>query len=795
MTTVPPTTITSPRFVLPLDGCRPVPLGSYLQGLGVWHAVTRLLDPGALACWRSGHLVLTTRITQEELAAGLLERFAPLPIVSPWNSGSGFAGNGKSKEAERALATIEASADPRLAVLRDTIIAARAVIAEGQARGWGGTKDRLWDDAAKADVVRLCRNLLPDQSLPWIDATISITQDGSGQPSLEFNRLLGTGGNFGRQDLQSTYLQRALTVLTDRKAAPNNPGWLRAVLFGEEGTPYLRETVGQFDPGRAGGIQSSPAEKADSDGFANPWAFLFMIEGALFFAGSASRRLGVGTANASLPFVVRPSNVGYGSSAEAEKVMAEVWTPQWPRPASLAETRQLFSEARVAWNGSMARSGLDVARAIVSGGVDRGIERFERHVIAERLGQNPLAVHVDSVVVRHRAGVSLTGQLDRWVEALRRLQSSSPGLPQAAAVELRALREALYACSLQDGRSLVQVLSRAGRLHGLIARSGRLREALRPLVLEHPGEWIEAICHTVTPWPQLRVAVALASGWSPDGTGNGTDPPRGWHSPLRLLLTPVGMAGTRLSWSGRPPIVASSDLPAALADVLRRRAQAHLPDPAAPVDAGFPLTPAVQGHPTCFSLAIPAELSDVQAFLTGVSWKDQEFTDLLHAFLLFRWSIADQAGGRAAFRAAPTTPAGDEVLPDPLLALLMPFQGRASLQVRWRDEQDAEPVLLRPDDSWPSELAAGHLTEVARTAALRLRIAGARSVISPETATRPWSENGRAGVLGRRLAAALLVPVSDSTRARCLTRVTDAARVSPRTPAGTRPTDTTSTKE
>src|SRR6266536_3425235 len=100
-----------------LTGCRTEPLGGYLQGLGVRRDVARLADPDAMAHWQAGRMVLTTRLGADELVEVLRVLFEPLPIVSPWNAASGFAGNGRNVEAERALAAIRASDDPRFGPL------------------------------------------------------------------------------------------------------------------------------------------------------------------------------------------------------------------------------------------------------------------------------------------------------------------------------------------------------------------------------------------------------------------------------------------------------------------------------------------------------------------------------------------------------------------------------------------------------------------------------------------------------------------------------------------------------
>ena len=703
----------------------------------------------------------------------LVDRFSPLPIVSPWNEGSGFAGNGKSKEAEKALAAVESSTDPRLSALKEAVASAREVVDQGRKRGWGAQGDRLWETSTKPQVVQLCRNLLPDESLVWIDTAIATTQDRDGNLTLDFSRLLGTGGNFGRQDLQATYIQRALTVLTDARVQDRNPGWLRSVLFGDEDTPYLRETVGQFDPGRAGGIQSSPGEKADSDGFANPWALLFTLEGAMFFAGAAVRRLGVRSSSASLPFVVQPSTVGYGSRARDENVMAEVWTPQWARPATLPEIEHLFSQARIDWNGSPARTGLDVARAIVSRGVDRGLTRFDRYAIAERLGQNPLAVHVGSVAVAERPGPALTAGLDRWLSSCVRLRRMPGGFLRSIDTAIDEVQGAVYASAADDEASLLTLLAALGRLHRAISTSGRARENIPPLTLTEPHLWIEAIQRSGPGSPALRLAVALASGSDDEPRPPGERMSAARRAPLRALLSPVTVA-ERPGWSERPTPIPDGDIMSALAEAHRRRGFLSLPEPAQIRDQAIPLRPAVLGHRTGFDYAVPAPLDNVLALLTDDGTDPElaaQFSDLLHGLLLFTWTST------ARRRLAPAVvSAGDHPAcwAPALFALLAPFYRLAPYAVAW-DTESSTTLLLRPNESWAAQLIAGQFHEVAADAARRLKAAGARTVVDPSVVASEASGYG-AG-FGRRLAAALLIPLAARDYRALLERVIDALHV------------------
>jgi CRISPR-associated protein Csx17 len=143
---------------------------------------------------------------------------------------------------------------------------ADGVVAQARALGWEGTDGKLWDKARKPDVVQLCRNELPDEALPWIDAAVVLRQDDRGQPGLTYSRLLGTGGNLGRQDVSATYIQRAWAVLADPTRAGKSRRWLRAALLADESVPYERGPVGQFDPSRAGGVQSSVYENRTTTG-------------------------------------------------------------------------------------------------------------------------------------------------------------------------------------------------------------------------------------------------------------------------------------------------------------------------------------------------------------------------------------------------------------------------------------------------------------------------------------------------------------------------------------------------
>ncbi|MGI8816015.1 MAG: type I-G CRISPR-associated protein Cas8g1/Csx17 [Pseudonocardia sp.] len=696
-----------------LDGCRPAPLGSYLQALGLLRVVTRTLDGEALGRWEGQRFLLTSRFGSiGELVEELSVRFEPEAIVSPWNAGSGFAANGKNVSAEKALREIRESTDPRLVRLGEAVSAGDRVVVSGRAKGWGGKGDDLWDKARKQEVLQLCRNTFPDAALAWGDAAVAL--GGDADPT--YSRLLGTGGNFGRQDLSATYVQRALAVLSDRRGAD----WLRAAVTGDETVPYLRDSVGQFDPARSGGIQSSPWEKADDKGFVNPWSFLLTIEGALLFAGAVVRRLGAQFSRPSLPFQVRGSTAGFASSASGESALGEIWVPEWSEPARLDEVRHLLAEGRAEWRGSPARSGLDFARAVANLGVDRGVRAFTRHVFVDRLGQNPLAVPAGRVVVTERAGIGLLSELDPWLARL-----SGDKVPTGVAARERRVEQRLF--DLAAGRGgLVEVFEAVGALVEAVSRSGAARQASYPLELPKGAELLNELRKSADDDLELRIALALVTAQDP------VTPPE----VLRPMLQPVVWQGRRRwQWSGKAaPAPLSAGLGAALAEVSRRRAF-----PGAVKELETDREFGVRGSRVTPTRGVLSGAPDRYVFARG-GFDEDRTTNLLAGLLSVSWPPLD----RTSLKSGPPEP------PNPALDMLAIFT-----------TADVDELAVRPGANWPTLLAAGRSNEVLIDAQRRLVIAGRRFVVRPRVS------------LGapHLLAASLLLRTTAADRSRALDRV------------------------
>lgn len=733
-----------------LSGCRPEPLGSYLKALGVLRLVGEQLDPAARGRWAAGGFALTGP-EREELLGFLLDRYQPTPLVAPWNGSSGFW----PKDQQAGITAIEASRLDRLAAYRRAIATGREIVAWAERTGRSKEQN-------KAELIEICRARLPDQAVAWIDAATVLTDD-----RVRYPPLLGTGGNDGHLEFSNTFMQRLAEVLCLRggQRAPTREDsrrWLEAALFAGADAPRVAASVGQFDPGGAGGVNAAPVGEAKS--LVNPWGYVLLLEGALLFASAVARRLGGGQGGAGLPFMVDASPVGYTSGSAGERARGEVWAPLWGRPATAREVAHLLGEGRADWRRQQARTGLDLARAAASLGVDRGIDSFVRHAFVERHGRATLAVPAGRIAVRERPEVPVVGGLDGWMAAARR--GSNP--PAAVASALHRVEAAMMALALDGGaRRLQDVLVAAAEAESAVGRATSFRERARlgPVDGLDAADWLARL-HDGS--AELRVAAAVAS--QHDRVAS-----------LRPLLRPVLRSQRgRLEWASGPPPVPGlgvAPLPSVLARALARRAlevagTTERPQPAGggterpgPADgaAGQPrAAPGEQpgtglvGVQTAYRARVPAPLEDVARWLDG-RLDEERLERLVPALLLLDWR---RTAGAAAIDLA-TVPALERP-PHPAWALLAPFfHGRP---VGARPGGHVQPVTLTPEASWPALLAAGRVEPVVTAALRRLRIARLDPAVRDHRAVA-------AGMPGDWLAAALLCPISSPAAASLLRRV------------------------
>jgi CRISPR-associated protein Csx17 len=112
-----------------LTGCAPAPLANYLKALGVLRLVVEQeADPEARGWWQDERFRLLTKLTREELEQFFLHRYAPTPLLSPWNKGCGFF-----KPGDPGLAPLEQSRAERFGPFRSGITESRRLLDEQSA--------------------------------------------------------------------------------------------------------------------------------------------------------------------------------------------------------------------------------------------------------------------------------------------------------------------------------------------------------------------------------------------------------------------------------------------------------------------------------------------------------------------------------------------------------------------------------------------------------------------------------------------------------------------------------------
>jgi CRISPR-associated protein Csx17 len=661
------------RHVLP--GLRTTPLASYLAGLGLVRVLGEQAAPGLTARWTPDGLVVETAVA--DIAGWLADQYQPTPVLSPWNSGSGFGERDRApKEALDALLGLPGS---RLEPFRAAMGVASEVGRRFRSEGW--TKER---------AVRELRNRCPEPLLPWIDAAVVLAGD-----QVFYPPLLGTGGNDGRLDFSTTFHQRLRDLLDPTpKARERAVAQARDLLGGTQSERLHAAPIGQFDPAAAGGRNSSPFGGAPS--IVNPWSFVLLVEGALLFAATAVRRHQHGPRRAAIPFTVESSPDGSASGAEGElrTSRGEVWAPVWDRPFTLPEITQLFTEARASWRGRPARRAVEFYAATRTLGVARGVGGFERYGLHQRNGLAFVAVPIERVAVTERPAVRLAARLEDWVSQVRRGQMSSAVTRAVRRFDAAHLAFARAGDALTLGRLLAAVTD----LELAVGRSGRAREQVPVRTPPRAHDFLVEL--TAVECPELRVAVGIASCATRPGVDAARQPAR----TMRQILLPVD-PGQR--WRDTPVVggLGLRPLRAVLADVLAWRCRTALDEQNAV---------AYRGAPT-FRNGIRVPDADLHAFAVPGRLSEPDLDLWLRACLALRWDgVAHE-----------WTDPGPPSEPVPVLGLLHPFaEGIAPTQ--GQAERGMPRLALSPE--WPIRLSAGLVTAVHVGAARRLEQAGWQAV-------------------------------------------------------------------
>lgn len=541
-----------------LGGVTPTPLLRYLVALGVFRILADQHDPTTRGWWTGGHFRLGTHLDEAGIRDFFLHEFRPTPIVSPWNGSSGF----DPKSAPDCTEIIAATTDERFAAYRRTISTCREILAEVGASG------------EKEDLLRACRNRLPDEAIAWLDAAVVLRSESPAYPP-----LLGTGGNDGRFEFSRNYMQRLAQVLglaggkyTAKQAAKDSeasPGLLVASLFGTEGPPRRKgETPGQFDP--VGFVDVNASSDGEDDSRSNPWEFVLALEGAITFSAGLARKAGSsGTqGTAAFPFTVRAGLGGYTSAGAVQEVKSarnELWLPVWSRPATYPEIAHIFTEGRadVSRRRGQAGSAVDFVRAVATLGTDRGIDTFERVAFVQRNGKMYVAVPAGRWhVAPNPQGMKLVADLDPFLDGLRRTVTGGDA-PASLERSMRRLEGSIMDYARRRGPDRLQeILAAAAGAEAVIARSKRLRAAgVAPLSIS--VDWVLPDSPADDGSAAWSLACAIASLRSV-GRSEG----------LRTFVEPVEREGARIAFADvvSPDVVWNRDDPvSSLGEILLRR--------------------------------------------------------------------------------------------------------------------------------------------------------------------------------------------------------------------------------
>ena len=452
---------------IPLPGPRVEVLGNYLASLGLLRLLARKW-PSVRIAWRDGVLhVVGGPKDLDELVDALVDiarNRAWTPYERAW---SGEQKKSTKEKTGRPLAVWQAKAD-------------------------------------ETELELFCAHAVPRERV-------------------EFNPLLGTGGNAGQREFAKGWSE-AVEQLARPPAKVNFRQELRAWLTGQPVVWMLS--------GIAAASWFSGANKLYNSGQSpyreeplSPWAMALACEGLPFFAGAASRRLGArARAQGAFPFVCQAA--APKTAGEAGRDQGEVWVPIWHRPMTLPEVRALFQRGRAEVRGRGANTPAAFAAAIVQRGVDAGVAGFARFALGKTTSANTFEPRYEGMILVQPSGSDRVAQrvrsdtLEHILALLERLPQDRKVGNRWRFVGLRGPVESAMVRLTQDSNNpvafcalldaVVAVLDRVDR--NLRYRQRRVR--WEPLPLDE----LVALFARENPSLEARLAIALVSGfptWRP----------------------------------------------------------------------------------------------------------------------------------------------------------------------------------------------------------------------------------------------------------------------------------------
>ena len=494
-----------------LKGCSPTPLASYLKALGILRIVSEQKDASCRGAWIDDRFVLATVLSKEALEQFFMEEYAPTPIIDPWNGGSGFY----PKDNKVGVSALLKADQARLSPIQHAI-----QWAEGATSGFSESPS----DGEKTAFQNKCVQELRGAASDALQAAFVLSPQSTGTGrglQAAYPSLLGTGWNDGRLDFANNFHQRIAEIFglalkigkksslaqeTTENKRKTKERLVQAFWRDPVSGLGAKYAIGQFFPNAAGGANSTTG--ATGNGLVNPWDFVLMLEGAIFFSASASKKTNShGQVKASAPFSLHNHAAGAGSiSATEESTRGEQWMPLWNAFATRGEIKALLADGRAQLGKRTAGRPIDMARAIARLGVSRGISSFVRYGYLERNGQANFAVPLGRIPVIAKPLGRLVDDIAPWLDRLHREARSRTASARIVIVE-RILADAVFDALTHDDSAFrwQAILTAAVAVERLQSVGGA--RSIGPIPKLSP-EWVKA-CDDGT--PLFRLAVALGS--------------------------------------------------------------------------------------------------------------------------------------------------------------------------------------------------------------------------------------------------------------------------------------------
>ena len=801
--------------LLTLEACSPTPLSSYLKALGVLRLLSsatnsvtgEAADANVRGWWAEERFHLRTSLGRSDLLRFFLEDYAPSPVIAPWNGRAGFLegeeGESSTREGAVLIREIDRSACSRLRLMRSSAhqlrsnddlatldrlraeskaLDRRAKKLRGQEKREVQERKKLVDAKARVTKARLLpslRSTIGDLHVAYVDSCFVISP---GQEAAKAAPLLGAGGVDGSRDFGVRFAAALKQVFSFDTGQPfaDSERALSSALFKTAVRLETSGSIGMFNPG-GGGPNATVGYVGENA--LNHWDVVLTMEGTVVFAGALTRRWdSKGRRRASFPFSFEPTQAGSGvfSPVDPNRPRGEIWTPIWEKPARYSELRALFAEGRLTVGGRTARDGLGAARAVEQVGVSRGITGFERYSFVQPGPSLPYQATPLGRIRTPRTGrPDLIADLEvgEWLRAARRAAGSKTA-PGRAKATMHELKNALFTMTDRDhsAEGTEKALIALGRFAAWLTASPRSRDVVAPPPLLSRAWLLRADDGS----PEYRIAAALAGIGIPlpydaEGPDSAASAPENWGiPPMAAHLAPLtngssdGFEGRtffrgrrllrRRRWAAdnSPPTVVwgHGGLIRNMIAVLDRRI----------VEASIR---GLEDKP--FGGASFARLPDVTAFLTG-KFDDRRCSALL-AGMVWAQPVrlpATEPDTRPAPASLPFAYAALKPILAPNDALVrvgaIPPQGSVPIP----------PDLLGPLRAGGRSRDGRGIAGAVRSAFSRARSSG---LISPYDPIQSGSglaalRSNRIGVGVRpdRLAAAMLIPVSDNGLASLLRR-------------------------